>query len=920
MSISLISLLCLNLSWQSAPTAPLPPPPAADWLVDPAPYKAVIREDQARGELILDNGLVRRVLRKSPNLATTSYRLLPQGEELLRATGPEAVLSFDGVDYAIGGLGGQPVANYLKDAWLKDLKADPQAYAFADWTQGPLEARFAWKKRPEWLSRDLPWPAPGRHLALRFVPPAAPPPNSGAVLFAEEFRGALKEQWKIHVSPSHARSSFSNEGKAGEIYTPAESAVYAEAPWPAEARSLEVALDCGDDATSNAWGPGLALMAEGKVLLHFIVRPNQQVFEINGELVGKFDRSQPQRLRVRYVDERLLCEAAEAEGPFQVLARLPAPKLPSSLRVGKTGRGGAGQDFAEIRPELVRCHIKAVELRAAAPAGEAKPRADLPEVTVHYNLYDGLPLIEKWLTVKNGSGKAVRLDRTLVERLHCVEEESAVEPPGDWISSRLFVETDFTYCSMGSRGANRFSVKWKPDRSYKTQVNYDLETPCLLEVAPESGPAVDLKPGEEFTSIRCFEMLKDSTERERASLAQRRFYRTAAPWTQENPVMVHLISSDPKAIRAMIDQAGEVGVEMIILSFGSGMNMESRDPAYAARYKELSDYAASKGIVLGSYSLLASRGGGKAEDNCGGPGSRVRFGVAPCLGSKWGQDYLRQIADFMKATGFAVFENDGSYAADTCAHKHHPGHRDLADSQWRQWQGITALYKDCRAKGIYLNVPDWYFLNGSSKTGMGYRETNWSLPRAEQEIIERQNIFDGTWEKTPSMGWMFVPLTQYHGGGAAATIEPLKDHLPHYETRLANLFGAGVQACYRGPRIYDSDETKALVKKWIGFYKKHRQVLDSDLIHLRRPDGRDWDGILHVNPQGAEKAMAFLYNPLEVDIERDITLPLHYAGLSGRSQIRIDGGTPQESSLSSDQLLRLKIKIPARGRTWVLIE
>src|SRR5437667_202140 len=83
-------------------------------------------------------------------------------------------------------------------------------------------------------------------------------------------------------------------------------------------------------------------------------------------------------------------------------------------------------------------------------------------------------------------------------------------------------------------------------------------------------------------------------------------------------------------------------------------------------------------------------------------------------------------------------------------------------------------------------------------------------PRAYQEIIERQNIFDGTWEKTPSMGWMFVPLTEYQGGGTAATIEPLKGHLPHYEQRLANLFGAGVIACYRGPRLYDNDETKAV--------------------------------------------------------------------------------------------------------------
>ena len=80
-------------------------------------------------------------------------------------------------------------------------------------------------------------------------------------------------------------------------------------------------------------------------------------------------------------------------------------------------------------------------------------------------------------------------------------------------------------------------------------------------------------------------------------------------------------------------------------------------------------------------------------------------------------------------------------------------------------EGHTGFYEWCRGEGVYLNMPDWYFLNGGSKTGMGYRETNWSLPREYQEIIERQNIFDGTWEKTPSMGWMFVPLTEYQGGG-----------------------------------------------------------------------------------------------------------------------------------------------------------
>ncbi len=231
----------------------------------------------------------------------------------------------------------------------------------------------------------------------------------------------------------------------------------------------------------------------------------------------------------------------------------------------------------------------------------------------------------------------------------------------------------------------------------------------------------------------------------------------------------------------------------------------------------------------------------------GQPGG-ARFGNSPCLGSVWGENYFRKLRQFFEQTGCGVLENDGSYPGDVCASTNHPGHAGLKDSQWKQWRIISGFYQWCRARGIYLNVPDWYFLAGSSKTGMGYRETDWSLPRAQQEIIERQNIFDGTWEKTPSMGWMFVPLTEYQGGGAAATIEPLKDHLDHYETRLANLFGAGVQACYRGPRLFDTDETKAVVKKWVDFYKAHRAILDSDLIHLRRADGRDWDGWLHVNP------------------------------------------------------------------------
>ena len=75
---------------------------------------------------------------------------------------------------------------------------------------------------------------------------------------------------------------------------------------------------------------------------------------------------------------------------------------------------------------------------------------------------------------------------------------------------------------MNGKAANKQSVKWLLDKKYQTQVSYPLETPCLLEVAPEFGPDSDVPPGKELTSIRCFELFRDGTDRERRGLAQRR--------------------------------------------------------------------------------------------------------------------------------------------------------------------------------------------------------------------------------------------------------------------------------------------------------------------------------------------------------------------------------------------------------------
>ncbi|HWQ31486.1 MAG TPA: alpha-galactosidase [Blastocatellia bacterium] len=553
----------------------------------------------------------------------------------------------------------------------------------------------------------------------------------------------------------------------------------------------------------------------------------------------------------------------------------------------------------------------------------APPAGALPggKVAVHYELYDGAPLLSKWLTIHNDSTQAIRLNTFKSEILRVVEAESQVDPSPEWQRPRLTVLTDFSFGGMSVASLHR-AVFWTDDPAYKTQVNYELKTPCLLEVKPPLGPDTDIAAGAVFTGIRAFELVHDNDDRERQGLAIRRLYRMMAPWVTENPLMMHLTSTDPKVVYPALDQAAECGFEMVIISFSSRFNMEDVSDENIARFKAFREYASSRGLELGGYSLLASRRISDEHDvinpATGKTGGAI-FGNSPCLESAWGQDYFARIRKFISETGFNLLEHDGSYPGDLCASTKHPGHRGLNDSQWTQYQRITEFYRWCRAQGIYLNVPDNYFLAGSNKTGMGYRETNWSLPREQQHIHARQNLFDGTWLKTPSMGWMFVPLVQYHGGGAAATIEPLREHLADYEQHLANNLGYGAQACYRGPRLYDSPETKAVVVRWVKWFKQYRDILESDVIHIRRADGRSLDVVLHVNPALPVRGLAMIYNPADEPLQQEITLPLYYTGLSDVALVAERDGRPVRMKLDRQYRITLRPAVAARSNTWFVI-
>jgi hypothetical protein len=678
----------------------------SDWHLDPAPFEARVERSADGATLALDNGLVRRTIRVADGCATTALDDLTSGRSLLRAVGPEALVTIDGVEHRIGGLVGQPNRAFLLPGWLAAMSADPDALRLTGIETGVTVERFPWK-RSRHHAPDAVWPPPG------------------------------------------------------------------------------------------------------------------------------------------------------------VSARL---------------------DFA--------------------PAGDDPPFT----VSVHYELYDGLPAFSKWIVVTNHSAESIIVDRFTAEQLAIVEPSNPVDDAPGVVLPRpdcLHVETDQAFGGFGHEHACRHAVRWKEDPSFGTQVNYEKKMPCLLEVGPFRGPAQDVAPGHSFESFRAFVLVHDSTDRERRGLAVRRFKRMLAPWATENPLMHHLLDSRPEAVRRAIDQAAEVGFEMVILSFGSGFDAENESPEHLAIWKDLADHARSRGVDLGAYSLLSSRQIGGGNDVVPAPGEKTTFGHAPALTSPWGLDYFRKLEKLYDTTGFTVLEHDGSYPGDWDVTPRPPLQRGLDDYQW------------CRQRGVYLNVPDHYFLAGSNKCGMGYRETNWSLPRGEQVIHTRQNIFDGTWERTPSMGWMFVPLAQYHGGGAAATVQPLAEHLDHYRRMMESNLALGVQACYRGPQLFDTDATREMVREQVTWYKAHRAILESDVLHLRRADGRDWDGMLHVNPRLEERALLAVFNPLDEAIERTISVPLYYAGLENGCSIRVGGG--EATRLPLDRFSRgvVTLSIPAGGFQWV---
>jgi hypothetical protein len=110
------------------------------------------------------------------------------------------------------------------------------------------------------------------------------------------------------------------------------------------------------------------------------------------------------------------------------------------------------------------------------------------------------------------------------------------------------------------------------------------------------------------------------------------------------------------------------------------------------------------------------------------------------------------------------------------------------------------------------------------------------------------------------------------------------------------------------------------VQKWTDFYKRYRSILDSDIIHVRRPDGRDIDCMLHVNPNLEHKGLAMIFNPLDQPVKRTIALPLYCTGIRGRAMIRREEGATMSHALDNQSVAQVSVEMSPRSVTWLVID
>ena len=258
---------------------------------------------------------------------------------------------------------------------------------------------------------------------------------------------------------------------------------------------------------------------------------------------------------------------------------------PQELFPWKPGQRHAPRDIA-WPPRGVRLSAL-FEAPAGASSSPSSAAAGDVHVTIHYEMYDGLPVLRKWLEVcrvRAASGAApVVVDTMAMEilrapnlapfRMSIVLEQANNPTPLD----------DQVVPELGQSFPGRMKQLWFMDPLYdqggdqELHVTYTYYTMLVVgygfnvRYGGATGPGAALAAVDDvFRSLSVREVLHDSNDPDRKGLGVRAMAAALSPQLLENPInfMITDISTDA-AFKLAIDQAASTGHELVIVGFGA---------------------------------------------------------------------------------------------------------------------------------------------------------------------------------------------------------------------------------------------------------------------------------------------------------------------------------------------------------------
>ena len=209
---------------------------------------------------------------------------------------------------------------------------------------------------------------------------------------------------------------------------------------------------------------------------------------------------------------------------------------------------------------------------------------------------------------------------------------------------------------------------------------------------------------------------------------------------------------------------------------------------------------------------------------------------------------------------------------------------------------------------------------------------------AEYLQLGRMYLYDGTFAKPTTMGWLAFELSRIPTQAPRDTSGLTAAQLL-LEEALASYFGQGNLAAYRGSSLYDPETTPELAElwhMWVSHYKQYRSILSSDVVHVMRPSGANIEVSMHVDPSASGKdgdpiAFANLFNPTSSNMTVNLHLPMYYAGAGINEQLQLSWGgslleptrwTIPPSSIESvlaDYSVRINVNMEKNSFLWVAL-